>query len=408
MQQFIAFAVAPAVLFAAGLIAGQVVNPSDESLPSPIADTNIASEDAASGVFLSTVNSDAPDEIPEKPMPSPIMNASHQRQEEVTDRYFFSSVDATTDAAKTVETAPKQDTESALATVAADPEGRRQLESLIRRMFPDARPDTISVWAEAYDGMDPGEVEFILEQKRAMSGSLDSEIATAMLGTPLGTTSAEALLSPQTASPIVEAQNAIRLNLQCAWSPGHRRMVVLPDAISNHSSAGIVSSAPRQATMFRSFEPGRLQPSPVPTHVAIGSKNGALMFCLEGNLFTRRGDFQRLEDGRLGLVTSFGSYALKDSTAVPESTTTIEITPLGEILCHVEGQTASAGHVRIAELSELDRLQTVDGVFFTSETPMQSPVEARQAELVIHSLEMSNVNRSDDAQLLELLNTELP
>ena len=408
MQQFLAFAVASAVLFTAGLIAGQGVNQTDEPVVAPVAAANVVSKDGDSQGPVENATTDGPDETVEKPMPSLVMNASHQRQEEVTDRYFFSSVDAASDVAKASETAPKQDDESSPSAVAADPEARKQLESLIRRMFPDAKPDTISVWAEAYDGMDLGEVEFILEQKRAMSGTLDSEIATAMLGTPLGATSADKLLSPQTMSPIVEAQNAVRMNLQSAWSSGYRRTVVVPEAVNNQSLAGIGSSAPRKVTMFRSFETGRLQPSPDPTHMAIGSKNGALMFCLEGNMYTRRGDFQRLEDGRLGLVTSTGTYALKDSTPIPESITSVEITPMGEILYDADGQPTSAGHVGIVQLSELNRLQTVDGVFFTSETSVGSPATGLEADLTIHQLEMSNVNRSDDAQLLELLNTELP
>lgn len=408
MQQFLAFAVASAILFTAGLIAGKGVNPSDEGLPDPIAETNISSEDAAPKDFVDRNPTDAPEETLEKPMPSPIMNASHQRQEEVTDRYFFSSVDTATGAAQAPETASNQVAASSPSVIAAVSEARKQLESLIRRMFPDAKPDTISVWAEAYDGMDLSEVEFILEQKRAMSGTLDSEIATAMLGTPLGTTSADKLLSPQTMSPIVEAQNAVRMNLQSAWSSGYRRTVVVPEAVNNQSLDGIGSSVPRKVTMFRSFETGRLQPSPDPTHMAIGSKNGALMFCLEGNMYTRRGDFQRLEDGRLGLVTSTGSYALKDSTPIPELITSVEITPMGEILYDADGQPTSAGRVGIVQLSELNRLQTVDGVFFSSETPIGSPATGLEAELTIHQLEMSNVNRSDDAQLLELLNTELP
>ena len=408
MQQFIAFTVASAVLFATGLIAGQGVSPTDETAFAPVMATNVAAEDAASKDSIANAAAGIPEEPVEKPMPSPIMNASHQRQEEVTDRYFFSSADAAVDATKTGETVPKQDTESAPPAIAADPEARLQLESLIRRMFPDAKQETISVWAEAYDGMDLGEVEFILEQKRAMSGSLDSEIATAMLGTPLGTPSAEALLSPDTMSPITTAQNAVRMNLQSAWSSGYRRTVVIPEAVNNQRLTGIVSSPPRQVTMFRSFESGGLQPSPIPTHVAIGSKNGALMFCLDGNMFTRRGDFQRLEDGRLGLVTSSGRYALKDSTPIPESTSRIEITPLGEIFYDAGGQPNSAGHVGIVELSELNRLQTVDGVFFTSETPLESPATGLEAMLAIQHLEMSNVNREDDTQLLELLDTELP
>ena len=408
MQQFLAFAIASAVLFTAGLIAGQGVNQTDDTVLASADATDSAPEVDPSNDSVDGPQIDAPDLSVEKPMPSPVMNASHQRQEEVTDRYFFSSVDAAADAAKARETTSTRITESSPSTEATDPEARSQLESLIRRMFPDAKPDTISVWAEAYDGMDLGEVEFILEQKRAISGSLDSEIATAMLGTPLGTTSAEALLSPQTISPIVEAQNAIRMNLQCAWSSGYRRTVVVPEAVNKQSHAGIFSSTPRQVTMFRSFETGRLQPSPVPTHVAIGSKNGALMFCLDGNTYTRRGDFQRLADGRLGLVTSAGNYALKDSSPIPESTTTIEITPMGEIFFDAGGQPTSAGHVGIVELAELNRLQTIDGVFFTSETPGGSPATGLEAELSIHQLEMSNVNRSDDSQLLELLNTELP
>lgn len=408
MQQFLAFAIASAVLFSAGLIAGQGVNPTDEPVAAPATPVTASPEEATRDESVDSVQINIPDETLEKPMPSPIMNASHQRQEEVTDRYFFSSVEPAAETDQASAATQQQNSETLPVSAAANPEARRQLESLIHRMFPDANPETVSVWAEAYEGMDLGEVEFILEQKRAMSGSLDSEIATAMLGTPLGGASAEDLLSPQTLSPIVEAQNAIRMNLQCAWSSGYRRMVVIPEAVSNQSLPGLVSSTSRQVTMFRSFETGRLQPSPVPTHVAIASQNGALMFCLEGNMYTRRGDFQRLADGRLGLVTSTGRYALQDSTPIPESFTSVEISPTGEILYDANGQPTSAGRVGIAELSELNRLQTVDGVFFSSETPQPSSVPGMDAELTTHMLELSNVNRSDDTQLLELLNTELP
>lgn len=132
------------------------------------------------------------------------------------------------------------------------------------------------------------------------------------------------------------------------------------------------------------------------------------MFCLDGSMYTRRGDFQRLADGRLGLVTSTGHHALKDSTPIPESIRRFEITPMGEILYDANGQPTSAGRVGIVELSELDRLQTVDGVFFTSETPKESPVTALEAGLTTNVLELSNVNRPDDTQLLELMNSELP
>ena len=415
MKQFVAFAVASAVLFTAGLIAGQGVNPSDETVappvivPSPNTVTDGAPEPAASEDPAAVTENETPDEPLAKPMPSPIMNASHQQQEEVTDRYFFSSVDGAASSTNSRPSRTDQTSEKSTApTTLTNPEARRQLESLILRMFPDAGAETVTAWADAYADMDLGEVEFILEQKRSLSSSLDSEIATAMLGTPLGAASAEALLSPDTMSPITAAQNAVRMNLQSAWSSGYRRTVVIPEAVNNQNFVGLVSSTPRQVTMFRSFETGRLQASPVPTHVAIGSKNGALMFCLEGNMFTRRGDFQRLEDGRLGLVTSSGQYALKYSTPIPKSTTKIEITPLGEIFYDAGGQPNPAGHLGIVELSELNRLQTVDGVFFTSETPLESPTTGLEAELSIHHLEMSNVNRSDDSQLLELLNTELP
>ncbi len=410
MQQFVAFAVASAVLFTAGLIAGQGVDRSDETVSppvtvsSPTTATDVTPDDSAV-----ITEQETPDEPLAKPMPSPIMNASHQQQEEVTDHYFFSSVDGTANSTSSSQSSTDRTTETSTAQITvANPEARRQLESLILRMFPDAAAETVAAWADAYSDMDLGEVEFILEQKRSLSGSLDSEIATAMLGTPLGATTAESLLSPQAMSPIVEAQNAVRSNLQSAWSSGYRRTVVIPEAVSNQSIPGSNALTPRQVTMFRSFETGQLQPSPVPTHVAIASKNGALMFCLDGNLFTRRGDFQRLADGRLGLVTSSGSYALKDSTPIPESVTSIEITTSGEIMYDAEGQPVSAGLVGIVELSELNRLQTVDGVFFTSETLNASSVPAANAELTTYQLEMSNVNRTDDTQLLELLNTELP
>lgn len=420
MQQFLAFAVASVVLFSAGLIAGQGVNQADDTrLPSAAVTTtapvtSIAGGTGNSGTASSEADADSnknqtQDEPLAKPMPSPIMNASHHHLEEVTDRYFFSSVDDTADSAQSREGSTEQTTDAVAAPVAgANPEARRRLESLIQRMFPDASVVAVSAWADAYADMDLEEVEFILEQKRAMSGSLDSEIATAMLGTPLSAVSAETLLSTVGISPIVEAQNAVRMNLQCAWSSGYRRTVVIPEAVGSQNITVNAQSNPRRVTMFRSFEVGRIQPSPVPTHVAIASKNGSLMFALEGHTYTRRGDFQRLADGRLGLVTSAGQYALRDSTPIPESATSVTITPLGEIMYSADGQLASAGHVGIVELSELNRLQTVDGVFFTGETPSESPVTAVSAELTIHQLEMSNVNRSDDTELLELLSTELP
>ena len=96
MQQFVAFAVASAVLFTAGLIAGQGVNRSDEAVSSPVTVSSPTTvTDVAPDDSVAITEHETPDEPLAKPMPSPIMNASHQQQEEVTDQYFFSSVDGT-------------------------------------------------------------------------------------------------------------------------------------------------------------------------------------------------------------------------------------------------------------------------------------------------------------------------
>ncbi|MFO1003305.1 MAG: hypothetical protein U0936_23470 [Planctomycetaceae bacterium] len=183
MQQFVAFAIASAVLFTAGLIAGQGVNQSDDTVVASVTVEDVATADAAPEDFAGNAPADASDEVVEKPMPSPIMNASHQRQEEVTDRYF-SSVDAAAEADKASEIALKQDAESSPVTAAADP-ARRQLSCSFDECFPMRNLKRFLFGPKPTKEWISWEVEFILEQKRAMSGSLDSEIATAMLGTPI-------------------------------------------------------------------------------------------------------------------------------------------------------------------------------------------------------------------------------
>jgi len=283
---------------------------------------------------------------------------------------------------------------------------RQQIVDLINRIFPNTSPEVASTWADAYETMEPAEVEFILDQKRLLSESLDSLISddtisvlpSPLLPSPLSPLESPASAAlPESAAALNSALMSVRRNLDSVWCTGFHRTVILPEVMSLADG-----SAGAHITTFTSFEPGRIIASPMPLHVALHSKNGAFLFRLEGDKFTRRGDFQLLPDRRIGLHYNDTGYALNHCTALPEGADDIRFSADGKIEYEdTSGQSMTAGQLEVVELPQLDQLTTVDGIVFANtSTKPAAAVPAEVAGLAIRSLELSNVNREEESSLL--------
>jgi flagellar basal body rod protein FlgG len=388
------------LILGAGLLAGQRVQSSQESdsaLRDPgvtnQARTDSACENAQTACALpiqcatdgTAVDSEAL-HVPQ--VDSLIMPVSHQRT--VEEDFPIASVSENTASVNVQKT--------------------EAIRSLIQRSFPDASGETVNVWTEVYAAMDPAEVEFILDQKRAFSGALDSQIPGIMISP--GSASPGRLVggsdtSVGSASTMTRAVEIIRQNLNNAWSVGFRRTVVLPRASVVGKSDSAMDTAKFSPTMFTDFDSGRLISSPMPLHVAI-QEHPTWMFRLDGDMLTRRGDFELLPDRRIGLMVSGNTHALANSPTLPEDARRPSINAAGGIeYTDQSGAMIQAGQLEIVKVTELDQLASADGIHFTSRSlKTLEPVTVEDCFVAVGSLELSNVDREEEAALLNHFRTE--
>jgi flagellar basal body rod protein FlgG len=284
-----------------------------------------------------------------------------------------------------------------------DDSATKKIRSLIQRRFPDASPEAVNVWTEVCAEMDPSEVEFILEQKRALSETLDAPVsgitispAPASPGSPAERVDAD-LNSP---SNVALAVATVQRNLDNAWSAGFRRTLVLPTSATGFQTVSGDLSGAASPTMFFDFAAGRLISSPMPLHVAI-QNNPTWMFRLEGDRLTRRGDFQLLPDRRIGLMISGTACAVMNSPVIPEDARRPFITETGRInYTSVSNVITSVGQLQLVNVAELDQLESTDGIHFTSRAAESlKDVSPDESSLAIGMLELSNVNREEETAL---------
>jgi hypothetical protein len=286
---------------------------------------------------------------------------------------------------------------------------KRTLE-IVRRIFPNADPDTAQIWAEEYSDVPLEEAEFLLEQKRQLSGGSEissflskSSFSSGMSGTPAAIES----------GPLDSALSDVQSNLRSLWTVGHRSLVILPTFHSaDPDLSGITTdhtTATRMTTVadivrFRSFRAGRMIASPVATHVALPDDQG-LMFCLEGNQLTRRGDFAILSSRRLGIRFGDQELPLKDSPVVPEAISAVRIDFTGMIESrNSAGQRNSLGRIAVVRIESPGQLHSTDGVFFSH--PDSNAVSAAVPGTFVlapRTLELSN----GDVNEARMLQSEL-
>jgi len=277
---------------------------------------------------------------------------------------------------------------------------RAAVYKLIQRHFPNTAKELAEVWADTYAEMDLDEIDFVLEQKRSISTTLAAEMHQLL--------PADAPISdPVDAMPQPTVNTTVRIvqsNLQSAYALGFRRMVVFPDVVSDSKLSAADAKGNDDGTCFRSFESGPLIQSPISTHAAL-TQTDSLMFLLDANRLTRRGDFRLLQDRRLGLVTRGGEFASAGSTSIPDDATHIRITADGTIQFeNVAGETCDAGRISVCSVKYPDELQTDDGVFFQLSDSENLTLHDDVAKvLVTNALEQSNVDRNYEKSLMTQL-----
>lgn len=133
------------------------------------------------------------------------------------------------------------------------------------------------------------------------------------------------------------------------------------------------------------------------------------MFLLEGNLITRRGDFTRLADGRIGLHTAAGDKALKGSLLpidpLPENVQ-LRVLEHGELQWLSEdGSWIGCGRVTVVEVLRAELLTTADGVLFEAQQPdnVWRLLPDGASYLQPQCLEVSNVDAAEELLRLQAL-----
>lgn len=388
MAKWITLALVAALLFSAGLYAGHrvpfsVVMAKEPKLP-PILSPVVAKRDLAVDVTAtsSTKNGDVPFSLVSR---AELVASAEVRTAEFND---LRSTDGNN---------------VGVSDIACSDAERAAIRQLILQHFPNTNSDLANIWVETYTGMDLDEINFVLEQKKQTSSELGAGLAISPESSPtLISTITSPTMKPETA---IDSDIAVvTTNLSSAFSIGYRRMVVLPEAIDSSVSPTGVKRRDIPSTRFRSFESGPLLQSPISTHVAL-SNESSVLFCLDGNLVTRRGDFQILTDRRLGIVTSKGEFAALESTPLPVDAKDIHILQNGTVrFTNAAGDALDAGRITVCRITNLANLQSSDGVLFlASDTSQLKVLEDPDSVLRLNCLEQSNVNRADENLLREHL-----
>ncbi len=387
MTKWITLALVAALLFSAGLYAGHSVPFSNVLATGPTTPSNSAplvmQQDLAGNASAtwSTKNSNVPFSL--------ISRAEPVASEEVRSAEF-NSLRATNGSNAGIS-------DIAASDIPVSDVERAAIRKLILQQFPNTDSGLAEIWVETYAGMDLDEINFVLEQKKQTSSELGAGRAISP-GSSLSSIMGPSISKLESA---LDGDIAlVTTNLRSAYSLGYRRMVVLPEVVDPSVSSTDVERRNFPSTQFRSFESGPLLHSPIATHVAL-SNESSVMFCLEGNRVTRRGDFQILTDRRLGVITSSGEFAAEGSTPLPEDAKDVHILQNGTVrFSNAAGETLEAGRIAVCSISKLADLQSSDGVLFLASDAGQLKVlEHPDSVLRLNSLEQSNVNRVHETLL---------
>ena len=295
-----------------------------------------------------------------------------------------------------VDGAPVSETHSA--------EHRTAVEAAIVNRFPGLSNDVVAGWVDGYADLSLDELGLLLEQKQRLpefvpGGRCFSNLPTA------------------SEPPPVIAQNGIfetarmtvRNNLLHLDTPGHRRQQLLTTL--DGLDARVEPSSIRLSAPSFDFSSGRTITSGSPLHLAI-IDNPQAMFRLEpGCVLTRRGNFERLEDGRLGLRYGSETLALYGDIQIPSAARQLRIETNGLVTCRSDAADNEArrrteiGRIQVAVIEDMSLLQSHNGVFFTlpAEEMEHQVIMTAAVPLKLNAVELSNTKSDAELKALERL-----
>lgn len=292
----------------------------------------------------------------------------------------------------------------------ADSPKKQKTRQLIQKYFPNLDQDSLNGWVDAYSSMPQAELIGLLQQRKLLEGNSGTPPAM-KLNLPkfdLSSSAAqsESALENASQSPLQAAANIIRTNLRSSLTIGYRSQTVA------FQSSGSENQSGSSVTLCRrwNLRAGIRRETHRKLDLAI-TNNDASMFRLEpGCVLTRAGHFQRLPDGTLGQMVNGKPLSLFPTVMVPEPTIPFDIAPDGRI--ETQGHDDSNQQVMMISafrVRDAGALKSDDGVYFRVPEAGRNAVIHRDLSTRVLSgnLELSNVNFSDEEQVLNQLDRML-
>ena len=263
--------------------------------------------------------------------------------------------------------------------------------------FPDLPTHVKSGWVDTYCGMPLDELNILLDQKKLMPSILQVSNSFLQPGADINIEPAERI--PQT--PIHHLRSTVINNLQNAATVGYRRRLTntsLAVPMPETSSDRITNS-----TAAFDFTQGAISVSNNSLHVAIQHDPFAMFRLEPGCVLTRNGQFERLDDGRLGVQGDSVSLGLFGVDVIPAEAVNVAIAEDGTVTFMHEDVVKSAGKISLVRVTAPESLFSQNGVYFTltADVGSEQLQATDNASLVSNSFEESNVIIEREWQLLD-------
>ncbi len=289
------------------------------------------------------------------------------------------------------------------------PVRRARVLQLITEYLPSLSAVEAEVWADEWATLTDADVCFMLEQRKMLLGR-QPLMSLPKLPESLGESNYE---SESTASGLESVISTIRTNLTCSHCPGYRRqcVVITPSSVT-------VCSGFRVQTVT-DFSVAKRMYSGNPMHAALPD-DPQMMFVLAGfeqdghetdatiescTVLTRKGDFEVLSDGRLGLRMGNRQLVLAPEVRIPPEHGSSKILADGRVVCvSSDGAETILGLMPVAKVQRPDQLRTDDGIFFRMNPGGRLDImvweDFAKSALRVSEYELSNVDHDEDWKAL--------
>lgn len=274
-----------------------------------------------------------------------------------------------------------------------------EIETILLRHFPGISGPELEGRMEAFAGMPAKELSQLLSETSFLSEPLPLSDLSEFDSAPAELIPIVDERFQQDDSEIaVEFTRVARANLLNLMTVGYRRSV-----LRSHLAIASPLASAVQTTVQKQFDlsPGQLQHSPNPLHVAIANDEPCMFVMEPGNVLTRNGQFERLQNGRVGFHNGEELLALRGTTELPEDARHVRFSEDGTL--HFEssdGKPDTAGQVSLVSVDSAGDLKSLNGVYFS--LPSSIPdAPSPDPRLHLQTVELSNVNVEQEQRLVE-------